>query len=317
MLTTACVAGILPPGTDGIAASDADPVITVTVLGSGTPAPSRTQFGASVLVQAGDEYFMFDCGRGCTGRLAQLDPALVPRVSNLFVTHLHSDHLTGIPDLWLNGWTQNRTAPLTVWGPAGTQHLMEGFRTAFSQDIAYRHADGVPAPSAGLDSDFHELLPEGGVVYDRDGIKVTAFLVDHASVAPAYGYKLEYRDRSVVMSGDTTTTQSLYEFGEGADILMLEVMSPALIDYVEQNYSPVQVAAILSLHLTVEQAADIFMKTEPTMGVYYHTRNEPQFAEPLITCTSEVYAGPLVVAHDLLQLRIMDDGSVATTNLNN
>jgi len=88
--------------------------LTVTLLGSGTPVPSATQYGPAILVQAGEHHYVFDCGRGCTSRLAQVDTRLLKKVEHLFITHLHSDHLMGIPDLWLNGWVQERKKPLSI-----------------------------------------------------------------------------------------------------------------------------------------------------------------------------------------------------------
>lgn len=283
-------------------------LITVTVLGSGTPVPSATQAGASILVEAGGEYFMFDCGRACTTRLAQVDPRLVSRVHNLFLTHMHSDHIVGIPDLWLNGWTQNRTRSLTTWGPIGTVDFFGALRLAFRRDIEFRLADGVPASDAGLVSDFHDLPPEGGVVYEENGVTVTAFLVDHAAIKPAYGYKLEYAGKSVVISGDTTVAENLYTYGAGADVLMLEVISPGIVKYLEANFEPKQVQTVLDLHLTAEQAADVLLKSQPKLGVYYHTRNEPQFADGLLATTREVFDGDVLVSGDLTQIRIGADG---------
>ena len=310
---TPLIGGLFEQDRQGAAkaeSSESAPDITVTVLGSGTPRPSRTQAGPAILVEAGGDYFMFDCGRGCTTRLAQLDPKLIDKVDHLFITHLHSDHIVGIPDLWLNGWAQNRQAPLKTWGPEGTIAMMEGFRAAFSRDIAYRTADGVPAPSAGLDSAFTDLPLDGGVIYDDNGVKVTAFRVDHSTVSPAYGYKIEYRDRLVVISGDTTATKSLYTFGRGADVLMLEVFSPTLVDFIKGKYQPKQVEKLISYHLTVEQAADILAKSDPGLGVYYHTGNQGVARQSVTDMTKPIYAGPLVVSHDLMQIRVGDSITV-------
>jgi ribonuclease Z len=281
--------------------------IIVTVLGSGTPVPSATQFGAAILVQAGNKNMMFDCGRGCTTRLAQIDKTLIKQVDHLFVTHLHSDHLVGIDDLWLNGWTQGRKVPLQTWGPKGTNDLMEGIRNTFKQDIEFRVNDNVPAPSAGLDNAFTDFPLEGGVLVNVDGLKVTAFLVDHGSIKPAYGYKIEYKGRTVVISGDTTTTESLYTQGKNADVFLLEVLSPSTIAYLEAYYSKHQVATVLSYHMTADQTAELLKKTKPRLGVYYHTNNDQNASDSLLKATSEIYKGEVVVSHDLFQIFIGDE----------
>lgn len=298
---------------DSVKKSETAPEIIVTVLGSGTPVPSATQFGAAMLVQAGGKNMMFDCGRGCTTRLAQLDKNLITKVDHLFVTHMHSDHLMGIDDLWLNGWVQGRKVPLKTWGPEGTNEMMEGIRSTFKRDIAFRKADNVPAPSAGLDNAFTDLPFEGGVIIDEDGLKVSAFLVNHASIIPAYGYKIEYKGRSVVISGDTTVAKSLYEQGQDADVLMLEVLSPYIIDYLHAIFDDKQANKVISYHLTAEQAADVFLKTQPRLGIYYHTSNGPKSKESLILETKKIFKGDFLVSHDLFQIRVGED--ITTHNL--
>jgi len=293
-------------GASVVSADENNTLIKVTVLGSGSPVPSSTQFGAAMLVQAGGKNMMFDCGRGCTTRLAQLNKRLITKVDHLFITHLHSDHLMGIDDLWLNGWVQGRKVPLKTWGPTGTNDMMEGIRTAFKRDIAYRTNDKVPAPSAGLDNAFTDMPFKGGVMVDDGGVKVSAFLVDHASIIPAYGYKIEYNGRSVVISGDTTTTKSLYEQGKGVDVLMLEVLSPSTIDYLHSIFNDKQTSKVIGYHMTADQTADILAATKPRLGVYYHTDNSEKSAKSLLSATEKVYEGPVIVSHDLLQISIGD-----------
>lgn len=284
-----------------------EPDILVTVLGSGTPVPSGTQTGAAILVEAAGKKLMFDCGRGCTTRLAQYNPKLVSQVDHLFVTHMHSDHLMGIDDLLLNGWVQGRKVPLRTWGPVGTNEMMLGIQETFKRDIELRRAKNVPAPSAGLDDAYKDLAPEGGLILDEDGVKVTAFLVDHASVTPAYGFKIEFNGRTVVISGDTTLTPSLYEQGLGADVLMLEVISPAMARYIETYFNEKQLATVLGLHLTTEQTAEIFNRAKPRLGVFYHTTIGGGSAKSLMDVTRSLYDGEVAVSHDLFQISVGDE----------
>ncbi len=277
------------------------------MLGSGTPVASRTQFGSAILVETGGQTLLFDCGRGCTTRMAELDTALLPKVDHLFLTHLHSDHLTGIDDLWLNGWVLGRDRPLTIHGPEGTVDMMRHMRAAFSRDIAFRLEDRLPATDAGIAADFHDLPAGGGLVFDANGIRVTAFPVDHATVAPAYGYRIEAGGRVIVISGDTTQSADLDLQASGSDLLLLEVMSPALVHFMRDNYSPAQADRVIRSHLTSAQAARVFAAARPNLAVYYHTRNEGSFAEELISETRKIYDGPLVVAHDLMQFVVGKD----------
>lgn len=308
-LAAGCV-GATSSIADPLAAVSNDPakpeeaVITVTILGSGTPVPSRTQFGAAVLVQAGGENFLFDCGRGCTSRLAQLEPQLTWETNKLFITHMHSDHTVGIDDLWLNGWVQGRTVPLAVWGPPGTTDMMAHLRAANERDIFFRLTDAMPSDDAGIRPAFVDLPAVGGVLYDEGGVTVTAFPVNHRTVEPAYGYRLDFAGKSVVISGDTTVSTQLQQFSDGADVVLLEVMSPELVEYLRHNFTQEQAETVISSHLTTDQAARIFADSRPSLGVYYHTRNDGEMAASLLAETRRIYDGPLVISHDLLQVLI-------------
>lgn len=281
-------------------------VITVTILGSGTPMASRTQMGAAVLVEAGGQSLLFDCGRGCTSRLAEYDLDIGQQIDTLFLTHLHSDHVVGIPDLWLNGWTQGRNVPLQIWGPEGTSEMLEGLREAYSADLSYRNAGpGKPVPPA-LENHVTSFTDEGGVVFDSGGVKVTAFRVNHAHI-PAYGFRVDHAGKSVVISGDTSATPNLAAYGAGADVVLLEVVSPAMSGALEAAYPPKMIEMILRLHLTPEQAGEVFTDISPALGVYYHTVTGCASDAGLLAATGRVYPGRVEVSRDLMQVRILPD----------
>ena len=171
--------------------------LRITLLGTGGgPLVNLRQFGASTLVEAGGKRLLFDCGRGATIRLVQ---AGIPigAVGRLFLTHLHSDHVMQIPDLLLAGWvgSTGRRAPLEVWGPDGTRDMMSALEKAFVFDIHMRRDVDEKIPAAGITVQSHDISE--GVVLDEDGVKVTAFLVDHRPVSPAFGYRVDYHGRSV------------------------------------------------------------------------------------------------------------------------
>jgi ribonuclease Z len=198
------------------AAAPVDSNLKVILLGTGSgPAPNTQRYGISTLVVAGPETLMFDCGRAATLRMNQLGIRL-GEVTNLFVTHLHSDHTIGIPDLYLTGFgNEGRKAPLHVYGPEGTRAMMEHLRQAFAFDIHIRRDvdekfEGYGAMTA---TDITQ-----GVVYESNGVKVTGFLVDHGPVKPAFGYRVDYHDHSVVLSGDTEPSDNLVTYARGVDV---------------------------------------------------------------------------------------------------
>ena len=180
--------------------------IKVTLLGTGNPRPVMSRFGPSILVEAGKEKLLFDCGRGATQRLYQLKIPFTA-ITGLFLTHLHSDHTVGIPDLWLTGWVMGRDTPLPVWGPKGTKAMMKHLQQAYAFDIHIRRDVDTKLPGAGamvIANDVQE-----GVVYNKNGVKVTAFLVDHGEIKPALGYRIDYAGHSVTLSGDTRPSENL------------------------------------------------------------------------------------------------------------
>src|ERR1043165_22682 len=191
--------------------------IKVTLLGTGTPQPLIDRFGPSILVQAGSESLLFDAGRGCLQRLRQIKLEY-DKINALFLTHLHSDHVVGLPDLWLTGWLiSSRKKPLNVFGPAGTDEMITHLQKAYAFDIKTRIANDkqVKEGSELLVKEIQE-----GVVYEKNGVKVIAFKTDHYANIPSFGYRIEYKGHSVVLSGDTRYSENLTRFAKGADLLV-------------------------------------------------------------------------------------------------
>jgi ribonuclease Z len=275
-------------------------IFRVTLLGTGAPPPVLNRFGPSILVEAGRKKFIFDAGRGAMQRLHQLGIPFAD-ISGIFLTHHHSDQVVGFPDLWLTGWIGRpwgkRNVPLPVWGPEGTKEMMEYLPKAFAVDIRVRSHN---YPVEGI-----KLLPTEiteGPVFDQDGVKVTAFKVDHfAEKLPAYGYRIDYRGRSAVLSGDTTFNENLIEHARGADLLVHEVT--AVSGNAAENAQ--QLKRISANHTTPEQAAVVFSRAQPKLAVYNHLLLfGGAKADDLIPATRKNYSGPLLVGEDLMQIEI-------------
>jgi len=272
----------------------------VTLLGTGAPPPVLNRFGPSTLVEAGQQKFIFDAGRGAMQRLHQLGIPFAD-ISGMFLTHHHSDHVVGFPDLWLTGWIGRpwgkRNVPLPVWGPEGTTQMMEHLTKAFAVDIRVR--------SHNYPLDGVKLLPTEiaeGVLFDQDGIKVTTFKVDHfAERLPAYGYRIDYKGRSAVLSGDTTFNENLIQHARGADLLVHEVTAAS--GSAAENAE--QLKRISANHTTPQQAGEVFTRVKPRLAVYNHLLlfggAKP---EDLIPATRKNYSGPLLVGEDLMRIEI-------------
>jgi ribonuclease Z len=285
----------------------------VTLLGTGTPIPSADRFGPCTLVDAGDLKLLIDAGRGATIRLSQLGIA-IGRVDALLLTHFHSDHTIGIPDIWLTGWLEShfgtRTTPFRVIGPPGAKKLMENLERAYALDIKIRIAD-EKLPPAGVAVAVEEF-DRDGVVYEKDGLKVIAFEVDHGDVIkPAYGYRVEYAGRVAVISGDTRYNENVIRYSAGADLLVHEVaIAPPELK------SEAYIRRIVAHHVTPREAGRVFAKAKPKLAAYTHVvmlaseQVPPPTLEDILTETRETYLGPLVVGEDLMSFEIGDTISV-------
>ncbi len=274
--------------------------ITVTLLGTGSPPPVMNRFGPATLIEAGGHRFIVDAGRGALQRLAQLT---VPwqSIEGVFFTHLHSDHIVGFPDLWLTGWVLGRDRPVRIWGPSGTKSMATHLGAAYAFDIGMRERD-QGLPSAGVAIDARDIGE--GVALETDGVRITAFLVDHGPIAPALGYRIDYRGRSVVISGDTRVSDNLVKHAGGVDLLLHEVAAPATL--ARANMSPSRQHQILALHVTPEQAAEVFARTKPKLAVYTHVLQPSATEADVIVPTRATYAGRVELGEDLMVITIGD-----------
>jgi ribonuclease Z len=273
--------------------------LKVTLLGTGSPQPRMDRFGPSILVEAGKEKLLFDCGRGATQRIEQRKVPFA-EVDALFLTHLHSDHVVGIPDLWLTGWIRGRSVPLRVWGPEGTKEMMSHLEQAYQFDVHMRRDVDEKLPSPGVVVVAKDV--EQGVAYENGGIKVTAFAVDHGPVKPALGYRIDFAGHSVVLSGDTRYSENLIRFSDGADVLIHEVIDPEAFRLGNPSASPERVRSVIAHHTTPEQAGTVFARAKPKLAVYSHI--VPGDTADLIRLTRKTYSGPLEVGEDLTSIEI-------------
>jgi len=306
----AIVTILIASGLFGFAAeSRADGDFRVTLLGTASPAPRVNRFGPSTLVEAGGQVLLFDAGRGVPIRMGQIKVP-IGRIGVLFLTHFHSDHTSGIPDVWLTGWLGpvfgRRQQPFRVIGPTGTKELMANLEKAYALDVKIRTEDEKLPPQgiAVVAEDFQA----DGVVYEKDGVKVTAFEVDHGdAIKPAFGYRIDYNGHSVVISGDTRYSRNVIKYGTGADLLIHEVA----IARPELTSAPFA-KAILAHHTSPQDVGRVFAEAKPKLAAYTHLvflSNEqvPEATvDDVVAQTRETHGGPLEVGEDLTSFEIGD-----------
>lgn len=280
--------------------------IKVTLLGTGTPVPLMRRFGPSILIQAANENFVFDCGRGATQRLSQLNIA-ASEVDKFFLTHLHSDHVVGIPDLWLTGWIMGRVTPFRIWGPSGTRDMMTHLEKAFEIDVRIRRDLDEQFAPLGVQVKAQDI--KQGDIYEKNGVRIIPFDVDHGHVKPAFGYRIEYQDRVVVLSGDTRYSENLIKFGNSSDLIIHEVVAPQSLRArrITEGRNSDQSERIIGHHTTPKEVGKIFSKLQPKLAVYSHIVGGPGTEEEVDLDTRSTYSGPFTIGEDLTVIYVGND----------
>jgi ribonuclease Z len=222
----------------------------------------------------------------------------VNAVNKLFLTHLHSDHVIDVPDLLLMGWsaTPARSVPLEVWGPEGTRDMMTHLEQAFAFDIHMRRDVDEHHPPAGIQVVAHDVRE--GAVYATNAVRITAFLVDHGPVQPAYGYRLDFGGHSVCLSGDTRPSQNLVDKCHDVDVLIHEVIDAELVRRSVPNARVAE--SIIAHHTTADQAADVFQRAHPRLAVFSHL----QPASAVLERARRLYRGRLEEGDDLMTIDV-------------
>jgi len=224
--------------------------IDITLVGTGSPIPDPLRAGPATLVRAGGQNLLVDCGRGVLMRLAAVGVS-ANALTALLLTHLHSDHIADLGDLIITRWVSTFTPdppPLPIIGPPGTAEVVDATLRAFGHDIGYRiahHADLTAPPPL----EVHEY--RDGVVWDRDGVTVTAAPTDHRPVEPTIGFRVEHAGAAVALAGDTVPCAGLDALARGADALVHTVIRADLIEQLPMQ----RIRDILDYHSSVQQAA--------------------------------------------------------------
>jgi len=272
----------------------------LVMLGTGTPNADPDRSGPAVAVVRAGRSYLIDAGPGVVRRAAaaaalHADSALQPRnLRTLFLTHLHSDHTVGLPDLILSAWTLERDVPLEVYGPPGTQAMVDHLLAAYAADIRNR-IDGLePANPTGYQVRVHEIAP--GLIFEDGNVTVTAFAVPHGDWEVAFGYRFQSIDRSIVISGDTRASDTVVEACRGCDLLVHEVYSAERF----RTRPPAWQAYHAKAHTSTTELADVASRAAPKQLLLYHQLFWGTTDEGLIVeIRAAGYKGPIRSAADL------------------
>jgi ribonuclease Z len=295
------------------------------VCGSGSPLADARRLGPCIAISAGARLFFVDAGQGGT-RNAQLMRLPLGRTDAVLLTHFHSDHIANLGELMLQRWVSgSNVSPVDVIGPVGVDQVVEGMNLAYRLDAVYRTAHHGPetAPPGGAGGvawplELSDDPDASAVVFDRDGVKITAFRVDHLPVDPAVGYRFDYKRRSVVISGDTVYSESLVEHAKGADVLFHDALNSEIVGMVGEAAgpsAPQAAAAIMrdipSYHASPEDAARAATAAGVGRLVLYHVI--PPVPRPLsgllVADARRLFKGPVTLAEDGMRFFLPPDSA--------
>lgn len=270
----------------------------VVMLGVGNPNADPERSGPAVAIVVNDAAYLVDCGPGVVRRAAAAEKNGIAalKVTNLktvFITHLHSDHTLGYPDLIFTPWVLNRTESLHAYGPRGLGSMTDHIEKAWKKDIEVRTRGLEQANRTGYKVVVHEIAP--GVVYRDANVTVSAFLVKHGIWDQAFGYRFDTADRSVVISGDTAPADSVVQACQGCDVLLHEVYNPHGDELKEEHWQEY----FRTFHTSPEELGEIARRARPKLLVLYHLSLEKLPEADLVEQVRKAYRGELVSAKDL------------------
>jgi len=273
----------------------------VVLLGTGNPNPDPIHSGPSTAILVDQRSYIVDFGAGLVRQAAALTPRYggdiealdAKNLNTAFLTHLHSDHTIGYPDLILTPWVMGRDVPLEVYGPEGLTGMTEDTLKAYQEDIKYRLYGSEPTNNQGWRVNAHEIGE--GVVYQDQNVEVEAFLVKHGSWPNAFGFRFTTPDKVIVISGDTAPCENIEKYSLGADILIHEVYSQQAFERQDNLWKRYH----SNHHTSTRELAEMAKETKPDLLVLYHTLYWGSSEQDLLNEIGENYEGKVVVGVDL------------------
>ena len=298
-----------------------DDSFEIVFCGTGSPQfqPDRGQPCHAII--AGGRLLVFDAGQGAAQGIQATGAPLI-RLDTVFLTHLHSDHMSGLGDVLHNSWLYGRQTPVEVIGPPGTENMLAGMQQFFAADTEERHARigseyGDTDIGLGTARDVTISGSRLVEVYNRDGIVVSAFLVDHPDWEHAFGYRIDYQGKSIVISGDTRRSDNLVRHAEGVDYLIHEALNTDMMQTIadalrrtDAPLDPGRMDIIINTHTPTDQLAELAAEAE--VGHLVLTHFIPPIPanwiaeEAFAAGMDDIYDGPITLARDGMRLNLAE-----------
>ena len=278
--------------------------VEIVFLGTGTPVSNADRQGPSLAIVANGKAYLVDAGSGvvrqANSAFQRGIPGLQPHELDIaFLTHLHSDHTLGLPDLILTPWVLDRTKPLRLYGPEGTKEMATHILEAYKEDILVRTTGLEGANPTGYKIEANDVRP--GNIYQDGNVRVKAFLVKHGSWKEALGYRFDAGGKSIVVSGDTAPAESVVEACAGCDVLIHEVYSGRGPSATKPSKSVEEIVKYLSeFHTSALELGEIAAKAKPKMLILTHSfLYGDAKPEDMVREIRQKYSGPIAIARDL------------------
>jgi ribonuclease BN (tRNA processing enzyme) len=267
---------------------------SIVILGDGTPLLSADRSGTSIGVVVRGTLYIFDAGPGVLRRIMETRERLglgIQRIGPVFLTHLHSDHTLGLPELLYDP----SAPPLRVYGPTGTQSMLDRIQSAWSEDLKIRSTSGMPSDQALAATVSAATAREiaAGVAFKDSNITVTAFEVSHGTWPHAFGYRIVTPDRIIVISGDTRPSESVVQACNGCDVLLHAVYNG------ENTLSAADLAYFTRFHTSTKELAALATRARPGLLILYHQVFMGKSRADLIRQVGIGFRGPVISARDL------------------
>jgi ribonuclease Z len=275
---------------------DSDSTVVV-LLGTGFPRPDPEHQGPATAVVVGKRTFLFDAGPGVERQMAAARLPIAGPTA-LFITHLHTDHTLGYPDLIFTSWVMGRRRPLQAYGPPGLRAMTDHLVQAYAEDIRIRTEGLEHETPGGWKVDVHET--RGGVVYDSGGVKITAFRVEHGSWRVALGYRIDTPDRSVVISGDTRPSPEVEREAAGVDVLVHEVYAASRLAPEDRSGGSDWPAYMRAFHTSDRELGRLAARARPKLLILTHVIYRRAVERESIDAIRKAgYRGRIVIGEDL------------------
>jgi len=294
-------------------------MLRIFLIGSGGPINNEVRVTSCIAVIAGGEFFLVDIGPG-TYRIVDIMRLPTPRLTKILLTHFHSDHIGDLGEANMMSWANGRTKPIEIYGPEGVEKVVKGFIMAYEHDTGYRiahHGKDTILPEAGTPvsktikfSDNNEKK----LCFEKDGLKVYAFQVDHSPVKPAVGYRVEYKGNVVVITGDTKRTNNLAEHCKDADILFIEAISYEMLNNMSKNLKKNNLNRLAKImqdiqnyHMEPVVAARVANEAGVKKLVYVHITpplTNKATEELYLKGVSDIFKGEIILGRDRMIFRL-------------